>query len=107
MPKKRVTLRDKKVRITFPDDMTPITAVQAGAIAIGTEAEATPDHVKRISFAKKILYGEMSTYQLAVAVTTNEAVKTAIVNDTESTDAEINAATSGLITPFVNAGAAT
>ena len=80
---------------------------QAGAIAIGTEAEATPDHVKRISFAKKILYGEMSTYQLAVAVTTNEAVKTAIVNDTEPTDAEINAATSGLITPFVNAGAAT
>lgn len=50
------------------------------AVAVCSEAEATPNHGKRLSFAGKILYGEISNYQLASAVSCLPDIQTKVDN---------------------------
>ena len=48
------------------------------AVAVTTENPTTENHAERMLFAKKILYGEISTYHLAYAVLTNPTIQAKI-----------------------------
>lgn len=50
------------------------------AVAVSSEAEATPNHEGRLTFAGKILYGEISNYQLSSAVSCLPAIQEKVDN---------------------------
>ena len=74
---------------------------QGDAIDIGNESSPSS---ARLKFAQKILYGEMSMFQLTVAVTTNPTVKATIVAGSEPSDSDLDFTCESLIEPFAKAG---
>jgi hypothetical protein len=77
---------------------------QGDAIAVSNES--SPADYK-LSFAKKVLYGEMSIYQLTIGVTTNPTINATIVAGDEPSDSDLDYTCETMFEPFAKAGSAT
>ena len=78
---------------------------QKAAIAVSSEDEATPNHAERLVFAGKVMYGQITLYQLAMAALTNPTIWATVAADGEPSDNDLEFSVNSIIDPFAMTGA--
>ena len=75
--------------------------MQKAAVAIVGESESTDGHTERVAYATTILTGSASIFEVAIAVTTNSTIATAIgTNGGDPSDNDLEFTVNSLINDF-------
>ena len=74
------------------------------AVAVASEDETTANHAARLAFAKQVLYGTISSVQLAYAVLTNTTIQGKI-NADEDYDSDLEYVVNSVYDSFALTGA--